>query len=281
MISQYKIGTWITRFFVYALLSILLLIVVVPVWLLLINGTRSTTEINQGISLLPSTHMLENYNLLLAKGLNLPQGLANSLFLSTSSTLISVYFSFLTAYALVVYSFRGRKQISNFIVVLTMIPMQLTILGFYKFMANLGLTDSYAPLLLPLIANAGGTFFARQYLEAMVIQDLIDAARIDGANELEIFHTIMIPLAVPGMITLGIFSFVGSWNNFFTPFIMLSTRAKFTLPMLVQLMRGDAYRTEYGSIYLGLGLTIVPVIIVYVLASRYIISGIAMGAVKE
>jgi multiple sugar transport system permease protein len=83
------------------------------------------------------------------------------------------------------------------------------------------------------------------------------------------------------MITLGIFSFVGSWNNFFTPFIMLSTRSKFTLPMLVQLMRGDAYRTEYGAIYLGLGLTIVPVIIVYALASRYIISGIAMGAIKE
>ncbi len=281
MISNYKFGTFMIRLFTYVLLTILLLLVIVPVWLLLVNGTRSTTEINQGISLLPSTHMIENYNLLLAKGLDLPRGLVNSVILSVSSTLISVYFSFLTAYALVVYSFRGRKQISNFIIVLTMIPMQLTIFGFYKFMANLGLTDSYASLLLPLIANAGGTFFAKQYLEAMVIQDLIDAARIDGATELGIFHKIMMPLAVPGMITLGIFSFVGSWNNFFTPFIMLSTRSKYTLPMLVQLMRGDAYRTEYGAIYLGLGLTIIPVIIVYILASRYIISGIAMGAVKE
>jgi len=281
MINKYKFGTFVMRFFVYALLFILLLIVIVPVWLLLVNGTRSTTEINQGISLLPSTHMIENYKLLLAKGLDLPKGFANSLFLAVTSTVITVYFSFLTAYALVVYTFRGRKQISNFIIVLVMIPMQLTILGFYKFMANLGLTDTYFPLLLPLIANAGGTFFAKQYLESMVIQDLIDAARIDGASELGIFHTIMTPLAIPGMITLGIFSFVYSWNNFFTPFIMLSTRSKFTLPMLVQLMRGDAYRTEYGAIYLGLGLTIIPIIIVYALASRYIISGIAMGAIKE
>ncbi|HBX68053.1 MAG TPA: carbohydrate ABC transporter permease [Chloroflexi bacterium] len=281
MISTYKLGTWISRFFVYLLLVILLLIVIVPVWLLLVNGTRSTAEINQGLALLPSTHMAENYNLLLAKGLNLPQGLRNSLFLAASSTFISVYFAFVTAYGLVVYSFRGRKQISNFIVVLTMIPMQLTILGFYKFMANLGWTDTYYPLLIPLIANAGGTFFARQYLEAMVLHDLIDAARIDGAGELRIFHSVMMPLAVPGMITLGIFSFVGSWNNFFTPFIILSTRSKFTLPMLVQLMRGDAYRTEYGAIYLGLGLSLIPIILVYIFASRYIISGIAMGAIKE
>jgi ABC-type glycerol-3-phosphate transport system permease component len=281
MISNYKLGTWVMRFWVYALLLILLVIVIVPVWLMLVNGSRSTTEINQGISLLPSSHMIENYNLLLAKGLDLPRGLANSLFLAVSSTVITVYFAFLTAYGLVVYSYRGRKQISGFVIVLTMIPMQLTILGFYKFMASMGLTDTYAPLLLPAIAAAGAVFFGKQYLESMVIHELIDAARIDGASEFGIFNRIMMPLAVPGMVTLAIFSFVGSWNNFFTPFIMLSSRDKFTLPMLVQLMRGDAYRTEYGAIYLGLGLTVIPVIIVYVLASRYIVSGIAMGAVKE
>ena len=280
MINPHKFGLYVSRFFVYILLFILLLIVIIPIWLVLVNGTRSTTEINQGISLLPSTHMFENYNLLLAKGLNLPQGFLNSVILATSSTLISVYFSFLTAYALVVYQFRGRKQISNFIVLWTMIPTQLTIFGFYKMMSVFGLTDNYASLLLPLIANAGGTFFAKQYLESMVLHDLIDAARIDGASELGIFHIVMMPLAVPGMITMGIFSFVGSWNNFFTPFIMLSTRSKFTLPMLVQLMRGDAYRTEYGAIYLGLALVMLPAIVVYAFAARSMVSGIAMGAIK-
>jgi multiple sugar transport system permease protein len=148
-------------------------------------------------------------------------------------------------------------------------------------MSKLGLTDNYASLILPLIASAGSVFFGMQYLQSMVIHDLIDAARIDGASELGIFHTVMLPLAVPGAATMGIFAFVASWNNFFTPFIMISSLEKYTLPMLVQTMRGDVYRTEYGAIYLGLAITVVPIIIIYAVFSRYIISGIALGAVKE
>lgn len=281
MINNYKLGTFVMRFLVYILLFFLLIITIIPIWLLVVNATRSTTEIQQGISFLPSTHLIENYQLLLSKGLNLPRGFANSLFLAIASTIITVYFSLLTAYGLVVYNFPGRKLFSNFIIVLVMIPMQLSIIGFYRFMSKLGLTDNYAALILPLIANAGAVFFGKQYLESMVIQDLIDAARIDGASELGIFHTVMLPLAVPGAATMGIFAFVASWNNFFNAFILISSIEKYTLPMLVQTLRGDVYRTEYGAIYLGLALTVVPIIIIYAVFSRYIISGIALGAVKE
>jgi multiple sugar transport system permease protein len=162
-----------------------------------------------------------------------------------------------------------------------MIPMQLSIIGFYQYMSKLGLTDNYAALILPLIANAGAVFFGKQYLESMIMQDLIDAARIDGASELGIFHLVMMPLAVPGAATMGIFAFVTSWNNFFNAFILISSIDKYTLPMLVQTLRGDVYRTEFGAIYLGLAATIVPIIIIYALFSRYIVSGIAMGAIKE
>jgi multiple sugar transport system permease protein len=110
---------------------------------------------------------------------------------------------------------------------------------------------------------------------------LIDAGRVDGASELGIFHRIMMPIAMPGAVTLAIFTFVGSWNNFFTPFIMISSIEKYTLPMLIQLLRGDVYRTEYGAIYFGLAMTAIPVIIIYTFFSKYIISGIAMGSVKE
>ena len=281
MINKYKFDTYVMRFFVYALLFILLIVTVVPIWLLVVNATRSTTEIQQGISILPSTHLIENYRLLISKGLNLPRGFANSLFLAVASTVITVYFSLLTAYGVVVYEFPGKKLFSNFVIVLVMIPLQLSIIGFYRFMSKLGLTDNYVALILPLIANAGAVFFGKQYLESMVIQDLIDAGRIDGASELGIFHTIMLPLAVPGAVTMGIFAFVASWNNFFTPFILISSIEKYTLPMLVQTLRGDVYRTEYGAIYLGLALTVVPIIIIYAIFSRYIISGIALGAVKE
>jgi len=281
MMNNYKFGTFVMRFFVYALLFLLLIITIIPIWLLIVNATRSTTEIQQGISMLPSTHVFENYRLLISKGLDLPRGFANSLFLAITSTVVTVYFSLLTAYGVVVYEFPGKKLFSNFIIVLVMIPMQLSIIGFYQYMSKLGLTDNYAALILPLIANAGAVFFGKQYLESMVIHDLIDAGRIDGASELGIFHKVMLPLAVPGAATMGIFAFVASWNNFFTPFILISSIEKYTLPMLVQTLRGDVYRTEYGAIYLGLALTIVPIIILYVIFSRYIISGIALGAVKE
>ncbi len=281
MLKSYTLKTNILRTLVYITLVVLVLITVVPIWLLLVNSTRSTVEIQQGISLFPSTHLIENYRLIVSKGLNMPRGFGNSLYVSLATTVISVYFGMLTAYGVVVYDFPGKKLFNNFIVVLVMIPMQLSIIGFYQYMSRLGLVDTFASLILPSIASAGAVFFAKQYLESMVIHELIDAGRIDGASELGIFHRIMFPLAMPGAVTMGIFAFVASWNNFFNAFILLSSIEKYTLPMLVQTLRGDVYRTEYGAIYLGLAITIVPIIIMYALLSRYIVNGIAMGAVKE
>jgi ABC-type glycerol-3-phosphate transport system permease component len=280
MIS-YKFGTTVMRILVYIFLFALLIVTIVPIWLLIVNATRSTTEIQQGISILPSTHLFENYHILLSKGLNMPRGFANSLFLAVASTVVTVYFSLMTAYGLVVYNFPVKKLFSNFVIILVLIPLQLSIVGFYRFMSKMGLVDNYAALIFPLLANAGAVFFGKQYLESMVIHDLIDAARIDGASEIGIFHKVMLPLAVPGAVTMGIFAFVASWNNFFNAFILISSIEKYTLPMLVQTMRGDVYRTEYGAIYLGLALSVVPIIILYAILSRYIVSGIAMGAVKE
>ena len=281
MLQSYHFRTNVLRTLVYIVLIFLLVITIIPIWILLVNATRSTFEIQQGVSILPSTHVIENYNILLGRGLNLWQGFSNSLFVSVTSTIISVYFGLLTAYGIVVYDFPGKKALYNFILVLVMIPMQLSIIGFYQYMSKLGLTDNYASLILPTIASAGTVFFAKQYLESIVIQELIDAGRIDGASELGIFHRIMLPIAAPGAFTMAIFAFVASWNNFFNAFILITSRSKYTLPMLVKTLQGDVYRTEYGSIYLGLAITVVPIIIIYAIFSKYIVSGIAMGAVKE
>ncbi len=281
MLKNYNLQTTILRGFIYVMLFILLIITITPIWLLLVNATRSTIEIQQGIALLPSTHTLENYDVLLGRGLDLWRGFFNSLFIAVASTVLTVYFGLLTAYGIVVYDFKGKQFFSSFIVILVLIPMQLSIIGFYQYMSTLGLTDNYASLILPTIAAAGSVFFGKQYLEAALIKDLIDAGRVDGAGELKIFHRIMMPLAVPGAVTMGIFAFVASWNNFFNAFILITSIEKYTLPMLVQTLRGDVYRTEYGAIYLGLAFTIVPIIIIYIIFSRYIVSGIAMGSVKE
>ena len=281
MIKNYRVATNISRFFIYVVLVILLVVTIVPVWLLLVNATRSTVQIQQGISFLPSHYIVSNYNILLSKGLDLPRGFLNSFTIAAGSTILSVYFSMLTAYGIVVYNFKGKKALYNSILVLVMIPTQLTIIGFYQYMVKLGLDDNYLSLILPSIASAANVFFCKQYLESIVIHDLVDAGRIDGASELGIFHSIMLPIAAPGAFTLGIFAFVGAWNNFFNAFIMITSLEKYTLPMLVQTLRGDVYRHEYGAIYLGLAATIVPIIIIYFLFSRYIVSGISMGAVKE
>jgi ABC-type glycerol-3-phosphate transport system permease component len=281
MNKNYRVSNNIQRFFIYLFLVLLLVITVVPVWMMLVNATRSTTQIQQGISFLPSSYIVSNYKILLSKGLDLPRGFLNSFFISTMVTIITVYFSMLTAYGLVVYEFKGKKILFNSIIVLVMIPTQLSIIGFYQYMAKIGLSDSYATLILPSIASASAVFFSKQYLESIMIKDLVDAGRIDGCSELGIFHKIMMPIAAPGAFTLGIFAFVGAWNNFFNAFILITSRAKYTLPMLVQTLRGDVYRHEYGAIYLGLAATVIPIIIIYFLFSRYIVKGISLGAVKE
>lgn len=278
---NYRFSTNVTRAFIYLVLILLVIISIIPIWMLIVNATRSTTEIQNGISLIPSTHMFENYRVLLSKGLNLPRGFINSLQISVLTTIVTVYFSMLTAYGLVAYEFKGKKFLYNSILVLVMIPMQLSIIGFFRFMSKLGLTDSYASLILPSIASAASVFFSKQYLESIILQDLIDAGRIDGCSELGIFHKIMLPIAAPGAFTLGIFAFVGSWNNFFNAYILITSRDKYTLPMLIQTLRGDVYRPEFGAIYLGLAASVIPIILIYFLFSRYIVNGISMGAVKE
>jgi multiple sugar transport system permease protein len=248
---------------------------------MLVNATRSTAEIQQGISLIPGNNLLINWKTLTGRGFSIVNGLMNSTVISVSVTVLTVYFSMMFAYAIQVYDFSYKKFIYAFVVLLVMVPTQVSIIGFYRYMAMFKLTNSYIPLIMPAIAAPSAIFFAKQYLESVVVKELIDAARIDGCGELGIFHKIMMPIAKPGAFTLGIFAFVGSWNNFFTPFIMISKMNKYTLPMLVQTLRGDTYRTEYGSIYLGLAVSIVPIIIVYIIFSKYIVNGIAMGAVKE
>ena len=278
---NYATKTRLLRIFIYTILTILLIMCVLPVWILIVNSTRSTAEIQQGISLIPSNNLINNWKGLTGRGFSITKGFYNSAIISVSVTVLTVYFSMMFAYAIHVYEFSYTKFLYAFVIILVMVPTQVSIIGFYRYMSYLHLTNSYIPLILPSIAAPASVFFAKQYLEAVIIKDLIDAARIDGCSELGIFHKIMLPIARPGAFTLGIFAFVASWNNFFLPFIMISKMKKYTLPMLVQTLRGDTYRTEYGSIYLGLAVSIIPIIIVYAIFSKYIVNGIAMGSVKE
>lgn len=279
--KNYKSQKVIKSTIIYAFMIIFGLIAIVPVWVMLINATRNTPEINEGLSLLPSVHALYNWKVLTGHGFQIWRGFANSAIISVSATLLCVYFSALTAYAIHIYHFPGRKVLWGVIMTLIMLPASLSFIGFYQFMAKIHLTDSYIPLIVPSIAAAATVLFMRQYLESVLSYELVEAARIDGGGEFFIFNRIVIPVAMPAIATQMIFAFVTSWNNFMTPFTLLSTKEKYTVTMLVQMLRGDIYRTEYGGIYLGISVSLVPIIIFYAFMSRYIISGLTMGSVKE
>ena len=266
---------------IYGFMIVFTLIAIVPVWLMLINATRSTAEINAGISLLPSIHAIDNWNILVGRNFKLAVGFKNSLTISMCVTFLCVYFSSLVAYGIHVYRFKGRTILWNLIMMLIMLPASLSFIGFVQFMSKLHLTNSFIPLIIPSIASAGTVLFMKQYMDSVLSFELIEASRIDGAGEFMIFNRVIMPVLKPALATQAIFCFVGSWNNFMTPFVLLSSTEKYTLPMLVQMLRGDIYRTEYGAIYVGIAVSLIPIIIFYAFMSRYIISGLTMGSVKE
>lgn len=266
---------------VHIAMIIFALIAVVPVWIVLVNATRSTEEINAGLALLPSVHTLDNWRALTSRSFQIWQGFGNSFIISSLVTLLCVYFSSLVAYAIHIYNFVGKKVLWNLIMMLIMLPASLSFIGFCQFISKIHLMNSFIPLIIPSIASAGTVLFMKQYLESILSYELIEASRIDGAGEFRIFNQIVLPVIKPALATQAIFCFVGSWNNFMTPFVLLSSTEKYTLPMLVQMLRGDIYRTEYGGIYLGIAVSLVPIIIFYAFMSRYIIGGLTMGGVKE
>jgi multiple sugar transport system permease protein len=231
--------------------------------------------------LVKAPNIVYNWGSLTGRGFQIWQGFGNSAFISICTTLLSIYFSALTAYGLHVYRFKGRMFLWTVILIIIMLPSTLSIIGFYQFMSTLRLRDSYIPLIIPGIAAAGTVLFLRQYMTSVLSTELIDAARIDGAGEYRIFNIIILPIMIPALAAQSIFTFVGSWNNFITPFILISSEKKYTLPMLVQSLRGNIYRAEYGAIYLGIAVSLIPILIFYSFMSRFIISGITMGGIKE
>ena len=268
------------KIFVYVVCISLAILSIMPFWIMLMNATRSTTEIQQhAISLLPSGYLLNNLKILLGKSFNPINGFINSMIVSTGSTLCAVYFSTLTAYAIVVYDWKLKRPFFTFIMAVMMIPSQVVTIGFYQMIYKVGLVNSFLPLILPAIASPAMVFFMRQYMVGALSLEIVQSARIDGAKEFYIFNKIALPIMKPAIATQAIFSFVSSWNNLFLPLILLRND-KYTMPIMVSLLRGDIYKTEYGSVYLGLTLTVLPLFIVYFLLSKYILAGVALGSVK-
>lgn len=266
---------------IYVSFAILTVLSIFPFWLMIVNSTRSTYEIQQhAISIVPSGYLMNNLAILTGKSFNPILGFTNSLIVSVGTTVCALYFSTMTAYGVVVYDWKYRRQFFSFILAVMMIPAQITMIGFYQMVYSVGLTNNFLMLILPAIASPTIVFFMRQYMIPSLSLEIIQSARIDGAKELYIFNRIALPIMKPALATQAIFCFVTSWNNLFTPLILLTNQDKYTMPIMVSLLNGDIYKTEYGSVYLGLTLTVLPLIVVYLFLSKFIIAGVALGSVK-
>lgn len=266
---------------IYLFLAFLVVIAVIPFWIVLINATRDGMSIStQGISLIPGTSLVENYRILV-DNVDVVRGFMNSLKIAVAVTVLSGYFSALTAYGFHVFNFRGKNVLFGLILIFMMVPSQLAFLGYVRLMTQIGLMDNHLALIIPAIASIGTVFFLRAYISSSLGKEVIEAARIDGAGELYIFHRIALPLMAPGVATMSIFTFIGSWNNYLSARVILSSKSNETLPMVISSLK--ALRIWYqnqGAIYLGFAISIVPIVVVFIFASKYLIENISAGAVK-
>ena len=285
-LSSMKRNETILKVFIYIVSIIFSIMTLFPFVMLIANSYKSTFEVQSSTLSLVSEHpfanLKNNWKIITSKDAFHPGvGFKNSFIVATLSTILNVYFSCLTAYAITAYEWKLRDGFNAMIMAVMMIPGTVTMIGFYQMAYKIGMINKLSVLILPSIAAPMVVFFMRQYLQASLSMEIVQSARIDGAGEFRIFNQIVIPLMKPAIATQAIFAYVGSWNNLFTPMILLTDKNKKTLPVMVALLNGDIYKKEYGAIYLGLLITVLPLIVVYAFLSKYIVEGVALGGVKS
>ena len=251
-------------------------------YVLLVNCTRDHFSIQKGFSAIPGDHFITNFKNVLADA-NVPifSGLKNSLLVSGLSALLATYFSCMTAYGIYAYDFKLRKFAFVFILLIMTMPTQVTALGFIKLVEKMSLLDTMVPLYVPSIAAPVVFYFMYSYMQSSLPMELVEAARIDGSNEMHTFNFIVLPLMKPAIAVQAIFTFVSNWNNYFMPALVLTSKNKQTLPILIAALRSaDFLKFDQGKVYMLITMAIVPIIIIYILLSKYIVSGVTLGGVK-
>ena len=251
-------------------------------YVLIVNATHNNFTIQQGFDPLPRGSFGVNFfNTTHDANVPILTGLRNSLIVSAACAALSVYFSALTAYAIYAYDFKLRKLAFTVILLIMTMPTQVSALGFLNLMDSMKLTNTLWPLILPSIAAPTVFFFMKQYMDSSLPRDIIDAARIDGSGEFHTFNTVILPILKPAMAVQAIFSFVGAWNNYFIPALIINDAKWKTVPILVaQLRSADFLKFDMGKVYMMITIAILPVMIVYLLLSKYIVRGVALGSVK-
>lgn len=264
----------------YAFLIGLAVLTAFPFYYMLVASTLRTTDI---LTIPPPVWfggaLIQNYTDLL-NALPFWNALFNSFAIASLHTIMVLFFCSLGGYGFAKFSFPGRNGLFAFLLATLMVPGSIGIIPLFIVMRNLGWIDTWYPLIIPGVANAFGIFWMRQYIDSAIPGDLMDAARIDGAHEFRIYWNIVVPVITPALGALAILTFLGRWNDFQFPLLVLKEEAKYTLPVALSTLR-SLRGTEIGVQILGAAGAIVPIMAVFLVASRQFIAGITAGAVKS
>ena len=272
----------ISRFVVYVILVFLSVLCLFSFWMLFVNASRSNGDLQGGFRLLPSNYFITNLkNAWTDASINIPRGMLNSFVIAAATSVLATYFSALTAYGIHAYDFKLKGVAFTFIMAVMVIPNQVAATGFYQMCVKLGWTNNYIPLILPGVAAPVVFFYMKQYMESVLPMEIIDAARVDGSGEFRTFNTIILPMLKPALAVQLIFNFVQSWNNYFMPALLLDKAEMKTVPLMIaQLRSADYSKFDMGKVYMFILLAILPVVVVYICLSKFIIKGVTAGSVK-
>lgn len=266
----------------YLFLGLCALICLVPFYFMIINMTRTGQEIMMGFTFLPGTNLVNNWNKLIEMGIDLFGSMARSAFIAITTTFLGCYFSALTAYTFAFYKFPGSNVLFTALIAFMMVPSNLGMFGLYDVCNQLGIINTFWPLIIPSIAQIGTVFFLRQYCVAMIPKSMLEAPRIDGASEIRIFHSIVLPVMVPGIATVGIGMFIGGWNQYMGPLILISDPDKYLVTQVISILNATRDISQnQGVVYLCLALSVAPILLMFAFFSKYFISSITAGAFKE
>jgi multiple sugar transport system permease protein len=285
---------------IFAVCVLLTLICLVPIYILIVNSTHNSMDLAQnpsrfwfGSSLgdnfktlmnnLPqgATKTMKRVATQYHNAFNVGQGYLNSLIIAGSTTFLTVFFAAMTAYGLTVYEFKLNSAAYTFIIAVMMIPVQVSSAGFVRFMYSLHLINNFIPLIVPAIAAPAVIFFMVSYMKSSFPLDIVEASRIDGCGEFRTFLTIAIPMMKPAIAVQAIFAFVANWNNYYTQNMILKNEKLATVPIMVSKVLAFDKNIDNGVNFLCVTLSILPIVIVYFILSKFIIAGVALGGVKE
>jgi multiple sugar transport system permease protein len=264
---------------VYVVLTGGLVVLVGPfVWMLL-GSFRPDRELKQvPPAWLPQDPTLENYRTLFT-ALDFPTYLVNSAVVAGVVTVGNLVFCSMLGYALAKLHFPGRRIVFGLVIGTLMVPPVVVLVPLFVLVSNLGMVNSYPGLIFPFLAGPFGVFLMRQFIQSLP-DELIHAARVDGAGEWRIFRSIIMPLCKPALATLGILTFLTSWNNFLWPLVVAQSEERYTLPVALAIYAVGENKADYGLLMAGSVVIIVPVLVVFLVLQRHFVRGIAMTGIK-